>query len=104
MKNKIIDAYEKYKKTYEMPLEQFHPFSAFNKDPNNKYKTKYHSKNIPNGINIAKENISNLIDAINYHDTSPLLNCLKKKKHVHTDNSEISMNLEFRTFKTIFNF
>jgi len=67
-KNKIIEAYNNYKIPYEIEPEKAKPFIQFDPDWKTKeYQKHYRYKDIPNGINIAKKNIKELIHIITFY-------------------------------------
>jgi hypothetical protein len=79
-KRNIAKTYDNYKKPYEIAPEIADPFIMFDPDWKTKeYKKKYRYKDIPDGINIAKKNIENLIDIISCHNTYSLFCCCKNK-------------------------
>ena len=77
-KRKITEVYEKYKNPYQMSQEQAYQFSEFNHDKDKKYKPHYRPKDIPDGINIAKNNIEYLIYVVNYHNIFSFFKDFKK--------------------------
>ncbi|MBU0712424.1 hypothetical protein KKA87_10980 [bacterium] len=79
-KRNIANAYNDYKKPYEIAPEKAKPFIQFDPDWKTKeYQKQYRCKNIPDGINLANKNIENLIDIISCHNIFSLFCCYKNK-------------------------